>query len=106
MAQIKKQYADDERTSLLRKTIETATSDKQQNNHYISDATLEAAKAFLPGWTSGVTVLQTFLSNRSREVREKNEAIGLPALNGIWCLTKSVLLPQQAIWYMLNRPGG
>jgi hypothetical protein len=75
MAKISKLYSDNGRTNLLDKTVSTAQSDKDNNQHFISDETLAASVEFLPKWKQATLAVNQFLSAREREVREKNEAM-------------------------------
>jgi hypothetical protein len=74
MALIIKKYSDNGRTSVLSKALETAKTDKGNNQHFISDETLYSVESFLPEWVACVTVVNKFLSLREKEVREKNIA--------------------------------
>ncbi len=72
MATIKKQYSDNGRTHLLQTTAKTVESDGE---NFVSAATVQAIAAFLITWFEKLLQVNTFLSVREKEIREKNVAV-------------------------------
>lgn len=87
---IKTKYSDDGRSAVIRKSIESATSDQAQGISYLSDELLTNLQTIQPTWTEKVTALNSFLSAREKEVREKNDAVSYleTVLRDLWEVLK------------------
>ncbi len=75
MATIKKLYSDNGRTHVLQTALQTAQSDTEKGENYISEPTLQSILAFLPGWEQKLLQVNQFLSVREKETREKNTSV-------------------------------
>ena len=75
MPVIKTLYSDNGRSAVIRKSIESAISDKAQGLSYLSDELLFNLQTIKPQWEERVFALNKYLSLREKEVREKNKAL-------------------------------
>lgn len=75
MARIKTIYNDNGRLGLLTKAAETAENDKGKGITLLSDKTVADIQVFLPRFEEKMLNISDKASDRSKEVREKNEAL-------------------------------
>jgi len=66
---------DKARLGFLRRAIYTVKQDHKLGNHYIGDTLVEAIDAFIPLFEKRLNPVRSYLSQRSKEVRESRESL-------------------------------
>ena len=66
---------DNARLEFLKHAAHTARQDHKLGNHYMSDTLVEAIDAFIPLFEKRLNPVSSYLSRRSKEVRESRESL-------------------------------
>lgn len=105
MATIKKVYSDNGRSHVLRTTANTAQNDAAKGEAYLSTETLNSVIAFIPNWEQKLLQVNQYLSQREKEIREKNVALDFldTVVRDVWEVekrrVKRLALPAEVLTY-------
>lgn len=102
MAVIKKRYSDNGRKHVLETTVSTA---EKSGDNYVSPETVQKIITFLTVWLEKLLQLNKYLSEREKEIREKNDALDFldMIMRDVWEVVKRRVrrqkLPAEVLTY-------